>query len=428
MRGGNCVVVLAGIAVLAAGCATKTTPRPVSLTAAVAQTRAQTADIAVSTSMQTQGMSMTFTETGSFDFERSRGTITMREPLGMTMVFLPPHVYLKVADGDGTSLPGGKSWVDLGTAAPGWSGAAAASAASGPFTDTTNPADMLAALTAVSGSVRKLGPGTVRGVPVTGLRVNVDGAKAAAGLPSEDRAGFGSLISAFGGHVIPIDVWVDSHNLVRRLRVSLSLPDAMAGFAGTGASPAASAPPSASGSQGAVYTETTDFYDFGVKVLVTAPPASQVASMSQLNKDGSASASAGFGGSASPPKASGTLSQSQAAAAGQAVSAFWSALGRNDPAAVARTVLPAQRECVSSEMGGGAPKITVSGFKITSVRAAGTGKATVRFTVSADTAMGGQSFPVLPDGPGAAQWLVAAENGGQWYVDLASNPDFPVGC
>ncbi|HEX6454182.1 MAG TPA: hypothetical protein VF060_32570 [Trebonia sp.] len=434
MRGGKCVVVLAGIAVLAAGCATKTAPRPVSLTAAVIQTRAQTAEIAVSTSMQTQGMSMTFTETGSFDFAHSRGSITTGEPIDMTMLFLPPHVYLRVPGGDGTALPEGKSWVDIDTATSGWSGAASAvnGAAGGLLPGNTSPADMLAALTAVSGSVRKLGPGSVRGVPVTGFRVIVDTAKAAVTLPKANRADFEGMMGSPGAREIPVDVWVDSHNLVRRMRMSLPLPDGVAGSQGITASPGTGtgtgASQSASAAQGAVYTETTDFYDFGVQVRVVAPPASQVASMSQLNMEGSSSASTGSGGSASPPKEAGTLSASQTAAAGQAVSAFWSALGRNDPAAFARTVLPAQRGCVSS-VTSGAPKITVSGLRITSVRAAGAGKATVWFSVSAHVDMKGQSIPVLPEDPGARQWLVAAEKAGHWYVDLGSNADFFLaGC
>lgn len=430
MRGGKFVVVLAGITVLAAGCATKTAPRPVNLTAAVTQTRAQTAEIVVSTSMQTQGMSMTFTETGSFDFAHSRGTITMRGPLGMTMLFLPPHVYLKVPGGGGMALPGGKSWVDIDTAASGRSDAASAvtGATGGLLPGNTSPADMLAALTAVSGSIRKLGPGSVRGVPVTGFRVNVDTAKVAAALPSANRADFKGMTGALGAREIPVDVWVDSHNLVRRMRMSLPLPDVVVGSQGITASPGTGASQNASSAQGTVYTETTDFYDFGVQVRVTAPPASQVANMSQLNMDRSSSASTGSGGSASPPKEAGALSASQAAAAGRAVSAFWSALGRNDPAAVARTVLPAQRGCFGTGIGD-APKITVSGLRITSVRAAGAGKATVWFSVSAHADMKGHSIPVLPDGPGAGQWLVAAERAGHWYVDLGGNADFFLaGC
>jgi hypothetical protein len=93
-----------------------------------------------------------------------------------------------------------------------------------------------------------------------------------------------------------VDVWVDSRNLVRREKLSLTLP------AGSGA-PA-----------GASLVMTTDFYDFGVPVP-------------------------------------------------------------NKPAAVARTVLPAQRSFVQPELGSapaiGAPTITVSSLHVKSAQLAG---------------------------------------------------------
>ncbi|MGH3171456.1 MAG: hypothetical protein ACRDN0_37045 [Trebonia sp.] len=424
MRGGKFVVVLAGIGLLAAGCATNaaTTKQPssVSLTAAVTQTSAQTAKVASTMSMRTQGMTVTFTTTGEFDFSHSRGTLAMQAPADMTELFMPSHLYLKISGSDSMPLPKGKSWIDIGTGNTGPTATDPIAGLAGPLAGPASPAGILAMLTAVSGSVRKLGTSTVRGVPVTEFQVNVDTAKAAARMPSADRGSFQAMMSAFGGGEIPVDVWVDNQNLVRQLRISLRVPASVPGAQGMGAP------------QGSVYIETTDFYDFGVEVRVTAPPASQVASMSQLSMAGVSSGSGGSGsgglvpgsGSASPPPASGSLSQSQATAAEQAVSAFWSALGSNDRAALTKDVLPAQRSCVSSKLGSGFPKITVSGLKNVLAEAAGPGKATVRFTVSASITPGGATIPVLPDGSAGGQWLVAAESGGHWYVDIASNPNF----
>jgi hypothetical protein len=87
-------------------------------------------------------------------------------------------------------------------------------------------------------------------------------------------------------------------------------------------------------------------------------------------------------------------------------------------------VLPSQRSCVSSKLGPGFPKITVSGLKDVQAEAAGSGKAIVRFTVSATINPGGATIPVLPEGSAAGEWLVAAESGGHWYVDIASNSSF----
>lgn len=404
MRHGRYLVVLAGIGLAAAGCGT-VTAQTASLTAAVTNTTTQTARVAVTTTMQMQGMSVSFTETGQFDFAHSRGTVSMRSPIGITEIILPSKVYIRVPVGAGT-LPHGKSWIAIDAGTPAGDSSAGMNVLLGGLgSEGINPADLLASLTAVSGNVKKLGAATVRGVPVTEFRVNVDPAKAAARLPGWERAGFRDFVSDFGTGDIPVDVWVDSQNLVRQMQLSLH-PSA-----GTGAS------------AGGTLVQVTDFYDFGVPVRVSAPPAAQVASMSEFTSGSSPSFSGISGSSASsgpptPPRVSGTLSPTQAAAAEQAVSAFWNALKSNDPTAVGQAVMPAQRSCASSFLSGG-PKITVKSFRIASAQPAGSGRATVRFTVQAQASLGGRNIPVFPQGPGNTQWLVAAESGGHWYVDLA---------
>ena len=401
MRSGRYLVVLASVSVsvLAAGCGT-TTAQASSLAAAVTSTAGQTARIAATTTMQMQGMSVSFTETGAFDFAHSRGMVSMQSPVGMTEIFIPPKAYIKIPGGAAGPLPHGKSWVavDAGT-----SGGLESSALS-PLGGGTDPADLLASLTAISSSVTNLGTTTIRGVQVAGYSVDIDPAKAAARVPSWERAGFLGFASSLGTGAIPVEVWVDQQNLVRRVKLSLHLPG------GSGA-PASER-----------MVQVTDFYDFGVPVRVSAPPAAEIGSMSEIGSTsqvvkGGPTGAAGTSGSASPPPASGTLSAAQAAAAERVVAAFWSALGRNDPAAVARTVPRAQRSCVRSFLGGG-PKITVTSFRVLSAQPAGNREATVRFTVKAQASLGGQNVPVFPQSPGRVQWLVTTETAGHWHVDL----------
>jgi hypothetical protein len=358
--------------------------------------------------MQMPGMSVSFTETGVFDFARSRGMVSMQNPIGITEIFLPPKAYIKIPGGAGGSLPHGKTWIVIDAGLPG--GAGAGGSLLGPPGSSTDPADLLASLTAISSSVTRLGTSAIRGVPVTGLRVDIDPAKAAARVPRWERAGFLEFAQTLGNGAIPVDVWVDGQNLVRRVTLSLHLP----GGAGAPA--------------GARFVQSTDFYDFGVPVRVSAPPVAQVASMPQLGKAG-LSGPPGAGGSLGPPRVSGTLSPAQAAAAEQVAGAFWSALGRNDPAAVAQTVPPAQRSCVRSLLSGG-PKITVTSLRVVSAQPAGNGRATVRFTVKARASFGGQSVPLFAPGPGRMRWLVATESAGHWYLDLARSADFMLsgGC
>ena len=420
MRGGRSLAVLAlgGAGVLTAtGCGTPaatashpSTASPTataSLAAAVTRTSAQTARIKATTTMQMQGMTVSFTEAGAFDFAHSRGTLSMSSPMAFTEVFLPPKTYIKMSADGGMSLPKGKSWIALG---PGMPGDLAASglggALPGPFGGGSgNPADLLTSLTAISGSVKKQGTATIGGALTTHYRVNIDLAKAAAKLPAWEQASFKEFTQSLGASTIPVDVWVDRHNLVRRMREVLPMP----GITGT--------------PKGTVLTQTTDFYDFGVPVRVSAPPASQVASLSQLIADQPPTGADGTGGAATPPKESGTLSPADAAAAEQAVRAFWTALGGSHPDAAVQLVPPAQRSCVSSMLSTG-PKITVTSLKIVSVTPAGNLKATVRFTVQAHATIDGTSIPVLPQGAGSQQWLVTTKQAGHWYVDLAGNSDF----
>ena len=397
---------------LAAGCGTQHftagNSQPVDLAAAVSHTQDQTARIAATISTQSQGMTVSFTETGLFDFARSRGTITMQSPVGMTEIFVPPTTYVKLPAADagagGTGLPKGKSWIALPDAAAGDS---PDGALLGPLDGGGDPADLLASLTAAASSVTKLGPSVIRGVPVTGFALKIDPAKAAAKVPGADRAAVAAFLKSLDAAEIPVDVWVDGQNLVRRESLSLAMPG------GSGAA------------GGTKLTWTTDFYDFGVPVKVSAPPASQVAAEgSQFavasGSSGSGSGSSGPSGadSPTPPPVSGTLTPDQATAAEQAVTAFWAAVGSNNTTAVAATVVPAQRSCVQSSLGSGGPTITVSSLHITSAQPAGSSSATVRFTVKAEAKLDGQAIPVLPQGPGSAQWLATTEVAGHWYVNL----------
>lgn len=393
MRRGRYVVVLVSVGVLAAACGTKA--QPDNLTAAVSRTDGQTAKISMTMTTQMQSMSLSYTATGEYDFVHSRGMISMQNPTAMTEIFISPTAYVKFPSGSG-SLPDGKSWIALKTGTSEGFG----NSLLGPFGG-TDPADLLASLTAVSASVTRLGPATIRGVKVTGFRVEVDPSKAAARVPSQERAGFQEFASSLGRGTIPVDVWVDSQNLVRRVKLSLHLPDG-------------------NGTSGPTQmVEVTDFYDFGVPVRVSPPPASQTASMSQFIKSGIAKSSGSAAGSSGPPPVSGTLSASQAAAAGRAATAFWSALGRDNVTAIAQTVLPAERACVRSALSSGGPKITVSSLRIVSAQPAGSRAATVRFTVNAKASIDGQNIPVFPQGSGGVQWLVTTKRAGHWYVNLS---------
>ena len=64
-------------------------------------------------------------------------------------------------------------------------------------------------------------------------------------------------------------------------------------------------------------------------------------------------------------------------------------------------------------------------MRIISAKPAGNGRATVRFTVSAQLSLGGQDLPVFDQGAGSVQWLVTTEIAGHWYVDLSASTALP---
>lgn len=261
MRIDRFVGVIAGAAgtVIAVGCGTQHAPSAANetpdLAAAVSHTQDQTARIATTISTKTLGMTMSYTATGVFDFARSRGMITIPSPVDMTEIFVPPTTYIKppaAATADGGALPKGKTWLAL---PDGTSSASALLALGGGGGD---PADLLASLTAMSSRVTRIGTATIRGVPVTGFALEVDPAKAGVKVPGADRAPVEALAKVFGAGEIPVDVWVDDQNLVRQERLTLPLP------AGSGAP------------GGTHLILTTDFYDFGLRVQVSAPSSSLV--------------------------------------------------------------------------------------------------------------------------------------------------------
>lgn len=397
MRDRLLVVMLAAVAVLAAGCGTRQASA-VALSAAVTNTEATSSRVAISTTMSGPGMTTTMTATGEFDYAHRRGVLQMGGGLvtgGAEMRFLPPRIYVRIADPSGVAFPTGKSWIEI----PVPSQADGSLPFLPPGDVNASPMDLLSALTAIASKVTDLGSATIRGVAVTHYRVTVDLAKAEAHQLPPARAEFHAFASSLNATMLPVDVWVDGQATVRRLAVSLPVQQ------GSGL-PA-----------GVHLSEAVDFYDFGIPVLVSAPPASEVISASEFSQSMSSSGAASPP-PVSPPPVSGTLSAAQASAAEQAVRAFWTALAGNSAQAVEQTVVPSQRDCIAGFLQGSNFKFKVSSLQIIAAKAAGTGKATVWFSVHATVQIGGQTVPMAP---ASTNWMLATESGGAWYADLSTS-------
>jgi hypothetical protein len=134
------------------------------------------------------------------------------------------------------------------------------------FAEGSDPRQMLDFLRAVSSEVTRVGTEDVRGVETTHYFAVVDFQKALADLAK--KSGQSSLLTQLGGFAsslqnVPLDVWVDADNLVRRMNMDLSF-----------------AVPGQSGE--AKVSMAMEIFDYGQPVTVDVPPASDTVDFSAL--------------------------------------------------------------------------------------------------------------------------------------------------
>jgi hypothetical protein len=110
--------------------------------------------------------------------------------------------------------------------------------------------------------IQEVGREDVRGVPTTHYKGVVELRRVADQFP-ELQPSVERLIQQTGIDRVPVEVWVDDDNLVRRMRQS---------YEGAQVGPGASMD----------MTSTVELYDFGTKVDVSPPPADETVDLSQL--------------------------------------------------------------------------------------------------------------------------------------------------
>ena len=128
----------------------------------------------------------------------------------------------------------------------------------------TDAEALLQALQGVTnGSVARVGPDTVRDVPTIRYHADVNLQLALSKLPSALQSRLqGELAKVANPTAIPVDVWIDSAGLVRRVAISVTVHPKN----GT-----------------AVHADASfDLFNFGVPVSVQPPPASEVTDLSAL--------------------------------------------------------------------------------------------------------------------------------------------------
>jgi hypothetical protein len=133
--------------------------------------------------------------------------------------------------------------------------------------------DFTGVLSAV-GDVRRVGTETIDGVATVHFQAVVDLTKAAsaAGASAEGQESFKEFIAGSGLEKVPVEVWVGSDGIFRRVRITLENFDlGQLQLTGATGAPTGSAP-----TKKVKLTMTISFTDVNERVTVELPPAGQV--------------------------------------------------------------------------------------------------------------------------------------------------------
>jgi hypothetical protein len=231
------LAVIAGLALALAvsGCGAGATLDPVAH-AADATTRAGGAQVTFSGSVGAPGLgfSLALSGHGQFNFRAHEGSLALAisglpasaqarlgaSSLEMNELFKAGSVYVGSPLFAG-KLPGGARWVRLDLARVGGAlGLDPSSVMSG----SADPSQFLQYLKA-SGGISVIGRDSVRGVPTTHYAGGLDLQKIAEAQPGSERAqaraAFQKVISQLGTATVPVEVWVDRQQLVRKVAIAL---------------------------------------------------------------------------------------------------------------------------------------------------------------------------------------------------------------
>lgn len=174
-------------------------------------------------------------------------------------------VYVKVPKFAVDEVPGGKSWIkgDLETLSQAGGGSVDLGSLGG-----SDPRELLQFLDAVSDDLETVGRESQRGVDTTHYRATLDLAKAlemSAGKQAAAALGnVEQLLEQSGLATVPVDVWVDDDDLLRRLDIGFTV--------------------SQPGQGEAEVSMTFELYDYGEPLFIELPSPADVADASALQQ------------------------------------------------------------------------------------------------------------------------------------------------
>jgi hypothetical protein len=255
------VVAVAG-ATLISGCgATRTVSQAIDPVARAADVTSKVPGYKVTASMTvgTPSGQVQATLSGAIDRADRTGQMTARESVAGHSLTLAERFSGLTFYMDAAGIPGlgqvthGKKWLKMDmTRTLGSMGLGSLS------TTSTDPSQFVDYLRAVSANTQKLGTDTVRGVSATRYHAIVDLNKYPNLVPQSDRAsvkqGLSTLEKVLGSHTMAMDVWIDGHKLVRRLKFGY---------------------PECVNNQKLNLSMTMDLYDYGPQAATEMPSDSQ---------------------------------------------------------------------------------------------------------------------------------------------------------
>jgi len=201
-------------------------------------------------------VTMTMSGVAALDDVTSAMATTFTAPTGETLTTLETRLlgdvmYVRTSDD-----PGGKPWVRYEIDALAEVGTTTDEVSQARQND---PRQVLPILAAAYGNVRTEGEEEMRGEPATRYRAQFDLAKARAAEPDADaRAAVDRLVESLGAPTLSATVWLDRAGRLRRLEYQHD------------PSRSGQAPPGSG-----LITTTYELHDFGVDVVVVAPPTAQ---------------------------------------------------------------------------------------------------------------------------------------------------------
>lgn len=160
-------------------------------------------------------------------------------------------------------LPAGKSWI-RGDAKDLSSAGAGPLNQLGPLAG-ADPRGLFSFLEAVSGPIEAVGSDELRGVETSHYRTTIDVAKLTRLVPADRRRALGGMLAQAGLAEIPLEVWIDAEQRLRKLVLAVD------------------ATPQGSGER-LEASLTMELFDYGAPLALELPPADEVVDASALKR------------------------------------------------------------------------------------------------------------------------------------------------